>query len=77
MGLFICISFRSSAVELVSGKEPDRQGAGEKLRSGEFLLPTREAASLKPHGKLKSETSLREPSTVLSSGNVMQATYII
>ena len=61
----------------MSGKEPDHQGGGEKWRSGEFLLPAREANSLKRYGKLKSKTSLKEPSIVLSNGNIMQATYVI
>ena len=56
---------------LVSGKEPDHQGGGEKGRSGEFLLPIKEANILKPSGKLKSNVSLREPSTSLFNGNIM------
>lgn len=69
-------------MELVSGKEPDHQGGGEKLRLGDWQeldqgVPTGEANSLKLYGKLKSKISLRESSAVLSSGNSASHTYVI
>lgn len=70
------MSFRTSEMELLSGKEPDHQGRGEKLRLGDLQeldqgVPIGEANSLKPYGKLKYKIPLRESSAVLSSGNIL------